>query len=280
MRPRGRPISEQTVLVTGATAGLGRALVHRLTEHGAQVVAHGRSAERLDDLVAEVEHEHGVAVDTVQADLSSLTEVDGLADAVIAEYDALHVLVNNAGVGFGAPGETRQTSDDGIELRFAVNHLAAYHLSNRLRLLLESSAPARIVQVASAGQLALDPDDPLSQRGYAGLDAYRHSKLAMVMAGYDLAADLVGTDVTVNSVHPATMMDTEMVRATTMPSQGTVEEGLEATWRLVADPDLEGVSGRYFDGLDEADPDPQADDPAARAWVRQLSETLIGDALT
>lgn len=274
-----QPLSEQTVLVTGATAGLGQALVHRLAEHGARVVAHGRDAARLDSLVADVEREHGVAIDTVQADLAALGEVDRLADAVLAEYDALHVLVNNAGVGFGAPGSARETSADGIELRFAVNHLAAYHLSTRLRLLLEASEPARIVLVASAGQLALDPDDPLSEHDYTGIDAYRHSKLAMVMAGYDLAADLVGTDVTVNSLHPATLMDTEMVRTAQTPPQSSLTEGLEATWRLVADPELDGVTGRYFSGLAQAEPDLQADDPAARAWVRELSDRLIADAL-
>ncbi|GGF45258.1 3-oxoacyl-ACP reductase [Marmoricola endophyticus] len=274
-----RELSEQTVLVTGATDGLGRALVHRLAEHQALVVAHGRDPRKLADLVEEVDREHGVAIDTVVADLASLREVDALASAVIAEYDALHCLVSNAGVGFGPPDAPRETSQDGIELRFAVNHLAGYHLAQRLRLLLETSAPSRVVQVASAGQLALDPDDPLTESGYSGLKAYRRAKLAQVMATFDLAADLVGTGVSVNAVHPATMMDTTMVRDTELPAQSTLEEGLDAVWRLVADADLDDVSGRYFDGQEIADPDPQADDPAARAWVRGLSDRLVRDAL-
>jgi NAD(P)-dependent dehydrogenase (short-subunit alcohol dehydrogenase family) len=275
-----RPLDEQTILITGATGGLGRALVHRAAGHGATVVAHGRDERRLRDLALEVEEATGTSIDTVAADLADLREVDRLADSVLDTYDRLDVLVNNAGVGFGVPDGPREVSVDGIELRFAVNHLAAYRLAGRLAKLLEVSAPSRIVQVASAGQLALDPDDPLTEHGWDGVTAYRRAKLAQVMATYDLAADLVGTGVTVNALHPATFMDTAMVRDSGVSPTSTVEEGLAATWRLVADPDLEGVSGRYFDGTRGGTTDPQADDPAARAWVRALSDRLLADALT
>lgn len=273
-----RPIDEQTVLVTGATSGLGRALAQRLAEHGATVIAHGRDADRLARTRDEIRQATGRDVDTVQADLAELSQVDRLADEVLAGCPQLHALVNNAGVGFGAPGAAREVSADGIELRFAVNHLASYLLARRLAELLVASAPARIVQVASAGQLALDPGDPLTERNYDGTTAYRRSKLAQVMAGYDLAADLVGTDVSVNSLHPATFMDTAMVRENEQTPYSTVAEGLEAVWRLVADPALDGVSGRYFNGTGQSEPDPHADDPAERAWVRQLSDDLIKEA--
>jgi NAD(P)-dependent dehydrogenase (short-subunit alcohol dehydrogenase family) len=275
-----RPLDEQTILITGATGGLGRALTHRAAEHGATVVAHGRDEQRLRELALEVEEATGTSIDTVAADLADLREVDRLADSVLDTYDRLDVLVNNAGVGFGAPDGPREESADGIELRFAVNHLAAYRLAGRLVKLLEVSAPARIVQVASAGQLALDRDDPLTEQGWDGVTAYRRSKLAQVMATYDLAADLVGTGVTVNALHPATFMDTAMVRDSGVAPTSTVAEGLEATWRLVADPELEGVSGRYFDGTHAGTTDPQADDPAARAWVRGVTDRLLVDALT
>jgi NAD(P)-dependent dehydrogenase (short-subunit alcohol dehydrogenase family) len=275
-----RPIDEQTILVTGATGGLGRALVHRAAGHGATVVAQGRDDRRLRDLALEVEKATGTSVDTVVADLAELRQVDRLADGVLDTYDRLDVLVNNAGVGFGVPGGPREESVDGIELRFAVNHLAAYRLAGRLAKLLEVSAPARIVQVASAGQLALDRGDPLTEHGWDGVTAYRRSKLAQVMATYDLAADLVGTGVTVNALHPATFMDTAMVSAAGVSPTSTVEEGLDAVWRLVADPRLEGVSGRYFDGTREGTTDPEADDPAARAWVRELSDRLVAQALS
>jgi NAD(P)-dependent dehydrogenase (short-subunit alcohol dehydrogenase family) len=275
-----RALHEQTILITGATGGLGRALVHRAADHGATVVAHGRDDQRLRALALEVEEATGTSIDTVAADLADLREVDRLADSVLDTYDRLDVLVNNAGVGFGAPDGPREESADGIELRFAVNHLAAYRLAGRLAKLLEVSAPSRIVQVASAGQLALDRDDPLTEQGWDGVTAYRRSKLAQVMATYDLAADLVGTGVTVNALHPATFMDTAMVRDSGVSPTSSVEEGLDATWRLVADPALDGVSGRYFDGTREGTTDPQADDPAARAWVRALSDQLLAQALT
>jgi NAD(P)-dependent dehydrogenase (short-subunit alcohol dehydrogenase family) len=275
-----RSLDEQTILITGATGGLGRALAHRAAEHGATVVAHGRDEQRLRALALEVEEVTGTSIDTVAADLAELREVDRLADSVLETYDRLDVLVNNAGVGFGAPDGPRQESADGIELRFAVNHLAAYRLAGRLAKLLEVSAPSRIVQVASAGQLALDRDDPLTEHGWDGVTAYRRSKLAQVMATYDLAADLVGTGVTVNALHPATFMDTAMVRDSGVSPTSTVGEGLDATWRLVADPALDGVSGRYFEGTHEGMTDPQADDPAARAWVREVSDRLLAQALT
>lgn len=275
-----RALDEQTILITGATGGLGRALVHRAADRGATVVAHGRDEQRLRELALEVEEATGTSIDTVAADLADLREVDRLADSVLDTYDRLDVLVNNAGVGFGAPDGPREESADGIELRFAVNHLAAYRLAGRLAKLLEVSAPSRIVQVASAGQLALDRDDPLTEQGWDGVTAYRRSKLAQVMATYDLAADLVGTGVTVNALHPATFMDTAMVRDSGVSPTSSVEQGLDATWRLVADPALDGVSGRYFDGAREGRTDPQADDPAARAWVRALSDRLLAQALS
>jgi NAD(P)-dependent dehydrogenase (short-subunit alcohol dehydrogenase family) len=270
-----RPVEQQTVLVTGATGGLGQALVQRLAERGATVVAHGRDADRLARTADEVEHSTGRTVHTVQADLADLAQVDRLAETVLERHAELHVLVNNAGVGFGPPDGAREVSRDGIELRFAVNHLAAYALARRLSDRLVACAPSRIVQVASAGQLALDPDDPFSERDYDGVSAYRRSKLAQVMAGFDLADDLAGTGVSVTAVHPATFMDTAMVREHGITPTSTVDEGLEAVLRLVVDPDLDGVTGRYFNGVHEARPDPHATDPDARAWLRGLSDDLL-----
>lgn len=269
------PIEEQSVLVTGATSGVGRELVRRFARAGATVVAHGRDAQRLAATREQVCEATGREVDTIIADLADLAQVHRMADEVLDRYPQLHALVNNAGVGFGPPGGAREVSADGIELRFAVNHLAGYLLARRLADLLVASAPARIVQVASVGQLALDPADPFTERNYDGVTAYRRSKLAQVMASFDLAADLVGTGVSVNAIHPATFMDTAMVREAGQAPTSTVDEGADAVWRLLTDPDLDGVSGRYFDGTAVARPDPQADDPAVRAWLRQLSDSLV-----
>lgn len=270
-----QPIERQTILITGATSGLGRALVERLARAGATVVAHGRDAERLARTREEIREATGREVDTIEADLADLAQIDRMADEVLDRYPQLHALVNNAGVGYGPPGGAREVSADGIELRLAVNHLASYLLTRRLADRLVASAPSRVVQVASAGQLALDLDDPFTEQDYDGVTAYRRSKLAQVMASYDLAADLAGTGVSVNAVHPATYMDTAMVHEAGQSPASSVEEGVETVARLVTDPQLDGVSGRYFQGSREARPDPQADDPAMRSWLRGLSDALL-----
>jgi NAD(P)-dependent dehydrogenase (short-subunit alcohol dehydrogenase family) len=195
-----------TILVTGATDGLGRYVTTELTKAGHPVLAHGRNPERLRALHDEL------GVDTVQADLSELRQVDRLADEVLRRLDRLDVLVNNAGLGAGADHSRREESADGIELRFAVNYLAGYHLARRLVPLLVASAPARVVNVASIGQEPIDFADPLLERSYSGMRAYRQSKLAQIMATIDLAAELRDEGVTVNALHPATLMPTTMVR--------------------------------------------------------------------
>jgi NAD(P)-dependent dehydrogenase (short-subunit alcohol dehydrogenase family) len=274
---------EDTVaLVTGATDGHGRGLAERLAGLGLTVHLHGRSAEKLATAKREIVAATGnQRVHTHRADLASLVEVGALADE-IAALPALHLLVNNAGIGSGLPDSNeRQESADGIELRFAVNYLAGFVLTERLLPLLERSAPARIVMVASRGQAALDFDDPmLASTFYEGRRAYAQSKLAQITYAVDLAERL-GPDpkVTVNSLHPATYMPTKIVLAQHNDPIDSLGTGLDATLRLATSPDLEGVSGRYFDRTDEVRPDPQAHDPAARRKLRELSESLAGDFL-
>jgi len=261
-----------TVLITGATDGLGRYLTKRLAADGLRVLAHGRSSAKLDAVVAEA----GGDVVPVRADLASLREVDQLADQVLAATDRLDVLVSNAGVGFGTG--TREESADGIELRFAVNYLAGYRLTRKLLALLRSSAPARIVNVASAGQEAIDFDDPMLTSSYDGTRAYRQAKLAQVMSTVDLAAELADSGVTVNALHPATFMNTTMVVTAGVSPMSTVEQGGEATLRLIRDPSLDGVTGRYFNGTHEARALAQAYDPRAREQLRALTEQLLSRA--
>jgi NAD(P)-dependent dehydrogenase (short-subunit alcohol dehydrogenase family) len=261
----------RTILITGATDGLGRALAARAHAEGWDVVAHGRSPERLEQLAAELD-----GVRTLCADLASLTAVAALGDAAAAAVARLDALVNNAGVGFTGPdgGDGRVESADGHELRFAVNYLAGFALTRRLLPLLRASAPARIVNVASAGQMPIDFGDVMLERGYDGTRAYCQSKLAQIMFTIDLADELDPAEVTANALHPATYMPTKMVRDAGVSPVSSLEQGLEATWRLIADPALDGVSGRYFNGTRESRPEAQALDPAARAALRELSERL------
>jgi NAD(P)-dependent dehydrogenase (short-subunit alcohol dehydrogenase family) len=257
------------VLVTGASDGLGRALAARLAGEGATVLAHARSEERGRETLAELLDGPG-DVRLVVGDLASLDAVRALADQV---PDRLDVLVNNAGIGFAGG---REESKDGHELRFAVNYLAGFLLTALLRDRLVASAPARIVNVASAGQMAIDFDDVMLEHGYDGVRAYCQSKLAQIMHAFDLADELGAQGVTATALHPATYMPTKMVTAAGVTPASTLEEGLEATWRLAADPALEGVTGAYFNGTSEARADPQAYDADARRRLRELSERLIG----
>jgi NAD(P)-dependent dehydrogenase (short-subunit alcohol dehydrogenase family) len=268
-----RPIEETTVLITGATDGLGRGVARDLASRGANVLLHGRSREKLDELSAELG-----GVPTFQADFSSLDEVRKLATDVEERTPELHVLINNAGIGGGAPdGTTRQESKDGHELRLAVNHLAGFLLTLRLLPLLRRSKPARVVFVASLGQAPMDFDDPMLERGYSGSRAYGQSKLAQITTGFELAERLDPDEVTVTSLHPSTYMPTKMVLEARGSSVDTLEAGIEATSRLAIDPELDGVTGRFYDRQRESTPDPQASDEEQRKRLWALSLELVGE---
>jgi NAD(P)-dependent dehydrogenase (short-subunit alcohol dehydrogenase family) len=167
-------------------------------------------------------------------------------------------------------------SRDGYELRFAVNYLAPFLLTRLLLPLVRRSEPARIVNVASAGQSPISFDDVMLERGYDGMRAYAQSKLALVMFTFDLAGELEGTGVIANSLHPASLMDTKMVFETFGSASSSVREGTDATVRLAISPELRRVTGRYFDGQREARAYEQAYDPEARERLRRLSEELTG----
>jgi len=273
-----RPTAEQVILVTGATDGLGQAVAGELATRGATVLLHGRDGGRLAETIEEIHAEtQSEELRAYRADFSSLCEVGDLAERLERDQERIDVLVNNAGIGSTLPGDGRRMeSRDGHELRFAVNYLAHFLLTRRLASLMRASAPARIVNVSSAGQAAIDFDDVMLERAYDGTRAYCQSKLAQIMFTFDLANELRDAGVTVNCLHPATAMPTKIVMHARGGALSTLEEGLEATVRLAADGELEGVTGRYFDGQSEAGAHAQAYDPEARRRLRELSEGLVG----
>jgi NAD(P)-dependent dehydrogenase (short-subunit alcohol dehydrogenase family) len=252
-----------TALITGATDGLGRHVARDLASQGWTVLVHGRSPERAADALP--------GARAYIADLSSLAEVRRMADEVSSREPSLDVLVNNAGIGSAADA-SRQQSADGFELTFAVNYLSHFLLTLRLLDLLKRSAPARVVNVASAGQQAIDFDDVQLEHGWSGVRAYCQSKLAQIMFTFSLASRLEGTGVSVNALHPATYMHTKMVLQARGSSLSTVEEGASATERLIVS---DVGTGKYFNGQREAQADSQAYDEEARERLWELSERLV-----
>jgi NAD(P)-dependent dehydrogenase (short-subunit alcohol dehydrogenase family) len=271
MEPNGK-----TVLITGSTDGVGRLVARRLGAAGWNVLLHGRDRERGEAVGAEIAAGRPGAATFYQADFSSLDAVRGLAATIRHDRPRLDLLINNAGIGSASGGRQRRASADGHELRFAVNYLAGFLLTRLLLPLVVASAPARIVNVASAGQFPIDFDDPMLETSYDGARAYAQSKLAQIMFTIDLARELKGSGVTVNALHPATYMDTTMVRASGITPASTVEEGADAILNLAISPALEGRSGLYFDRQRESRANPQAYDQEARDELRQLSLRLTG----
>jgi NAD(P)-dependent dehydrogenase (short-subunit alcohol dehydrogenase family) len=245
-----------SVLVTGATDGLGRMVAADLAERGLEVHVHGRDRERLDEVAGEVG-----AAGAHLADFSSLAEVRALVDAL----PPLEVLVNNAGL----ISPERVVTGDGIELTFQVNYLSPFLLTTAL---LVGRPPRRVVNVASAGQMVPDFGNLMLEHGYDEWRAYRQSKLAQIMFSFECSQRF--PDVESTALHPATFMDTKMVRSRVGDPHSSVREGADATVRLAADLSLD-VQGRYFDGLDETRPNAVAYDPDARRRLWDVSEQLI-----
>jgi len=266
----------RTVLVTGATDGLGRSVALELARRGEHVLVHGRSRERARSTVAEIRAETGnERVDVHLADLAELRQVSALAHEIEQAHPKLDVLISNAGIGSGLPeSRSRQESRDGYELRFAVNYLAGFLLTRRLLPLLRKSAPARVVNVSSLGQHPIDFDNVMLTSEYSAARAYGQSKLAQIMYTIELAGRVPAAEVTVNSLHPGTYMPTKIVLEEIGRSVDTLETGTAATVRLALAPELEGVTGKFFDREQEASASPQAYDPEARRALWELSEAM------
>lgn len=269
-------LTDRTVLITGSTDGVGSHVAIELARQGANVLVHGRDRQRGEAVIEEIRRNAKGTAKLYQADFSSLDGVRALAAAVREDHDRLSILINNAGIGTRSGGPQRRVSVEGHELRFAVNYLSGFLLTYLLLPLLKTGAPARIVNVASAGQMRIDFDDVMLARRYDGTQAYCQSKLAQIMFTIDLAKELEGSSVTVNSLHPATYMATTMVREAGVSPASTVAEGAEAILKLATSPELEGRSGLYFNRLQEARAHAQAYDAAARARLHKLSLDLTG----
>ncbi|MBI1258315.1 MAG: SDR family NAD(P)-dependent oxidoreductase [Chloroflexi bacterium] len=278
----------KTVLITGGTNGIGKVTALELAKQGAAVVIIGRSPRKTAETVAAIQQQSGSqSVESIIADLSSMAEVRRAASEFKARHSRLDVLVNNAGAVFAQ----RQQTVDGYEMTFALNHLAYFLLTNLLLDTLKASAPARIVNVSSDVHKGakLNFDDLQHQRSYGmgGLNVYGESKLANVLFTNELARRLQGTGVTVNSLHPG------MVRTGFGRNNGGMmrlimpviqrfgiseEEGAQTSIYLASSPEVEGVTGKYFDKSKATPSSPESYDEAAQKRLWAVSEELTGVA--
>jgi retinol dehydrogenase 14 len=247
----------KTVLITGANQGIGKATALELARRGARVVLVSRNEAKgkaaLDDVRAQAT---GETPELLIADLASLAEVRRLADEFKKKHDKLDVLLNNAGLYV----PTRQTTKDGIEETFGVNHLAPFVLTNALLDLIKATPHARIVNVSSTAHhrasKGMNWDDLEFRQGYSGLAVYSHSKLANVLFTYELARRLKGTGVTANCLHPGVVASGfgrtysgtfAFLLTLASPFLLSNEKGARTSIYLASSPDVEGVTGKYFD---------------------------------
>jgi NAD(P)-dependent dehydrogenase (short-subunit alcohol dehydrogenase family) len=281
-----RRMAGKICLVTGATAGIGAITARVLARKGATVCIVGRNREKSEATVAQIKSATAnPAVEFLLADLSSQADVRRLATEFRARYPRLDVLVNNAGGMF----LTRQESVDGIEMTLALNHLAYFLLTNLLLDLLKSSAPARVVSVASDAHRMprrFDFDDPQHRKRYRGFWVYGESKLANVLFSSELARRLAGTGVTSNALHPGFVASSFFSAPGMKPLMGRLmglasrvfaispEAGARTSIYLASAPEVEGVTGGYFDRSKPATPAPAARDAEAAERLWTLSEEM------
>ncbi len=259
----------RVVLVTGSTGGLGREAALALARGGDHVIIHGRNEERAREVIQEIEEDGRGTAKFYKADFASLEEIKGLADAILADYDRLDVLINNAGV-FIPDRDERPTTEDGYELHFQVNYLAGYILTAKLLPLLEASAPSRVVNVAS-GQSPLNFDDLMLLDGYSGMEAYFRSKNAQIMMTFAMQADLAERGISINALFPSALMNTDMVIEAGFEPQSSVETGRDALLQLVND---DVGTGKFFDIFEVGEAIPQASDTEAQQRLMKMSEEL------
>ena len=268
-----KPVNKQTILITGATDGIGKITALQLAKQKAHILIHGRNEKKLAEVIDEIKNTTGNKnIEGFIADLSSLAEVRELANEVLEKHDKLDVLINNAGAGTA----DKRYSKDGIELRFAVNYLAPFLFTHLLLPALKNATPSRIVNVSSAGQAPLNFDGIMLERNFDPMRAYSQSKLALIMFTIDLAEQLKNENIAVNILHPGTYLDTNMVRNSGISPWGKPETGADAEVFLAISPELERVTGKYFNVKKEAKANAQAYDANARKKLWELSMHLTG----
>jgi len=277
-QPTPAPLSYagKTVLVTGSTDGLGRSVALALAAQGAHVIVHGRDAQGGQAVLDEIRRSGKGSASFYPADFSSLKTVREFADTLAQRYPKIDLLVSNAGISLPRD-QPRRTSADGHELAFQVNYLAGWVLVNRLRPNLKAAAPSRVVNISSISANPIEWDDIMLEKPGANARGYGQSKLAQVTMTAALAPSFAKDGITMIAVHPATMMDTTMVRNSGRPPMTTVAEGRDHVMSLITAPRLE-AGAFYVSGRVRPPAHPQPNDPVARQRLMEVSTRLTGVA--
>jgi NAD(P)-dependent dehydrogenase (short-subunit alcohol dehydrogenase family) len=264
----------KTILVTGSTDGIGKHTALGLARMGARVLLHGRDQEKGRKIKDEIAQETGNdQLELFIADLSSQKRVLNLAREIANKHEHLHVLINNAGTFL----PERRLTEDGLEMTFAVNYLAPFLLTHELLKLLSKSAPSRIVNVASIAHWNANVDwsNMQGEKYYDGFQSYALYKLGIVLFTYELAKRLKGSEVTVNCLHPG-IVRTKLLRAGFGNYPGIApDEGAKTSIYLASSPDLENMSGKYFESCRQAHSSPLSYDNALQEEFWRLSENLV-----
>lgn len=261
----------ETVLVTGSTDGIGKETARQLAQKGWRVILHGRSKQRCKKVREEIHERTGNSnIEFVCADLAHLADIREMARQVRGRFASLNVLINNAGI-----FESRQKfSSDGIELTFAVNHLAYFLLTGLLLDVLKQNTPARIVNVSSmAHSSQIYFDNLRGQKHYSGYEAYAQSKIANILFTFHLAEKLADSGVTVNCLHPG-IINTKLLQAGWGMGGASPEQGAKMSVYLASSTEVEKMTGKYFSDGRIAKPASVANDRSTQEQLWHLSESL------
>jgi NAD(P)-dependent dehydrogenase (short-subunit alcohol dehydrogenase family) len=268
-----KTMQEKTILVTGSTDGIGKQTALDLARMGAHVIVHGRTIPRTEEAAQDIARQSGALVDFVTGDYASLAQVRQIAGQILTKTNRLDVLINNAGTYMGE----RHLTDDGFEMTWQINHLAPYLLTTLLVDRLKNCAPARVVTVASMthAYAKLDYENLQGEREYKGSRAYSLAKLGNVMTTFYLSEKLAGSGVTVNCLHPG-VVDTKLLRASYNIPGISTENGAKTSVYLASSPEVEGVTGKYFDDCKEAAPSPVSLDAVERQRFMEVTNRMLG----
>jgi NAD(P)-dependent dehydrogenase (short-subunit alcohol dehydrogenase family) len=266
-------MSNKTILITGATDGLGKQTALQLAKLGARIFLHGRNPIKAENVRAEIIGQTGnCAIDVLTADFQSLRQVREMVTTIKQRTPHLDILINNAGVYM----HERRLSEDGYEMTFAVNHLAPFLLTNLLLELLKQSAPSQVITLSSVGHklVTLNMADLQGKHFFWGWVAYCRSKLLNVLFTFELAERLKGSGVNANAIHPGVVRATNLTRKAKVGWGITVNEGAESIVNLATSSALAKVSGAYFNRLKQGKASPIARKIALRKQVWQISSEL------